>query len=260
MILHIPEMMVASFCENLPYACREWLKAVPDLQINIMNQNIQMMPEPGLWRGLFDLTSNVTQTTAHERYSSQEVCDRFGVPLHHLSVFLDASIWPSVPFEKKEKLIVFSPDANAHEERIRKVIRERLPEYRITVVKNLSFMDYLKLVSHAMCTISFGEGFDAYFCQPIEVGSIGFSVYNEEFFPGRDWLSLPNVYASWDEMEREFPVEIRRLERDKDGYLAIQRRQGEMIAALYGYEKFKSNLRRFYEGQYDYRPKRRVCG
>ena len=258
MILHIPEMMVASFCENLPCACREWLRAIPDLQVNIMNQNILMMPEPELWKGLFDLTTNVTQTTAHRSYSTQEVCDRFGVPLHHLSVYLDTNHWPSTPFDKKEKLIVFSPDGNSHSREIEDVIRRELPEYRIVVVRNLKFVEYLRLVSRAMCTITFGEGFDAYFCQPVEVGSLGFAVYNEEFFPGREWLSLPNVYASGEEMARRLPGDIRRLERDSAEYYAIQRRQGGMIAAIYGYDKFEDNLRRFYGGRYDYHPRKSV--
>ena len=258
MVLHIPEMMLAKFCAELPSGFREWLRAIPDLQVNILNQNILMMPEPKLWKGLFDLTSNVTQTTAHRSYSTQEVCDRFGVPLHHLSVYLDTNHWPCTPFDKKEKLIVFSPDGNSHSGEIKEVIRRELPEYRIAVVRNLKFMDYLRLVSRAMCTITFGEGFDAYFCQPVEVGSLGFAVYNEEFFPGREWLSLPNVYASWEEMAQRLPGDIRRLERNSAEYYAIQRRQGGMIAAIYGYDKFEDNLRRFYGGQYDYHPKRPV--
>lgn len=54
-----------------------------------MNQNIELMPEPEKLKDLYKLTNNITQTIAHDRYATQEVCDKWQIPTHLFSVNID---------------------------------------------------------------------------------------------------------------------------------------------------------------------------
>lgn len=253
-ILHLPEMSAGDFVPELSPREREWLKSIPDLHINILDQNIDLMHPRADWVSLFSLTSNVTQTTAHESCATQEICNRYGIPLHHFSVNIDHSWWPRRPFEEKEKLIVFSPDPNEWEPKVREAIRRGLPEYRIEVVNNMTFVQYLDLVSRAMFVMSFGEGFDGYFIQPFQTGTVGVAAYLPRFFPSEDWLRLDNVYSSYEEMANKFPGDVRRWESDKAAYDGLISRFREMDAKLYFDEALEDNMARFYRGEYDFYP------
>ena len=253
-VLHIPEFIASMFCGMLTQRQIDWLKSVPDLQINILNQNIQLMPSADSWRNLFDLTKNITQTTAHARYSTQEVCDHYGIPLHRFSTYSDHAGWPFLPQVKKEKVIAISPDSRNERADVLAEIRENLPDYRIVEVRDMTFMEYLDLISRAMFTISFGEGFDGYFCQPAACGSVSFAVYNDEFFPGRDWLKCGNVYGSWQEMTERIVADIRRLESDGIAYEAMRKEHLDLLSRIYSYQDFQDNLRRFYRGEYEFYP------
>ena len=253
-VLHIPEYIAARFCGMLTQRQIAWARSVPDLQINIMNQNIQLMPPADSWRNLFGLAKIVTQTTAHARYSTQEVCDCYGIPLHRFSTYSNHAGWPFLPQEKKEKVIAISPDSRSEKADVLAEIRTNLSDYRVVEVQDMTFMEYLCLISRAMFTISFGEGFDGYFCQPAACGSVSFAVYNDEFFPGRDWLKCGNVYTSWQEMTDRIAADIRHLERDRAAYEAIRKEHLDLLSRIYSYQDFQGNLRRFYRGEYDFYP------
>ena len=72
MILHIPEYYADDFYNDLTEKDIEFLKSIKKLHINIMNQNIELMPEPEKLKDLYKLTNNITQTIAHDRYATQE--------------------------------------------------------------------------------------------------------------------------------------------------------------------------------------------
>lgn len=255
MVLHLPEYDASFFPGDLDAQSVAFLKSVPELHINILNQNIECMPEPADLDGLRELTVNLTQTTAHDRYATQEVCDRWGIPTHHFSVHIDRSQYPAIPFEGKSKTLVLSPDPNPFKEEVLARLREGLPDYRQVVVQNLTFDRYMHLVSSSRFSLTFGEGFDAYFCDPFEVGGLGLAVYNDEFFPDASWLELRNVYSSFQDLLDRVVDDIRFLEKNPQEYDRLSAQALGRIHSLYGLEKFKDNLTRFYDGRYDFLPR-----
>ena len=59
--------------------------------------------------------------------------------------------------------------------------------------------------------VTFGEGMDLYFLEAVFSGGIGFAVYNDEFFPP-DCKGLPTVFNSYEQMLRELPAMLERLD------------------------------------------------
>lgn len=215
MILHIPEYYADDFYNDLTGKDIEFLKSIKNLHINIMNQNIELMPELEKLRDLYKLTNNITQTLAHDRYATQEVCDKWQIPTHLFSVNIDISKYKAYPFEEKEKIIVLSPDCNENKEKIVKKLEKELPDWKLVTVNNMTFTEYMDLISRAFFTITFGEGMDGYFGQPQYVNSVGFAVYNDEFFPNNNWKNFENVYASYDEMYENIVADVKNIHKIK---------------------------------------------
>ena len=222
------------------------------MQINIINQNIELMPAPAKIKDLFKLTNNITQTIGHHRYATQEVCDKWQIPAHFLSVHIDLSGYKSYPFEEKEKIIVLSPDNAPYKEEVVEKLKNELPDFKLVTVENMTFDEYMDLIARAYFVISFGEGFDGYFCQPFIVGSLGTAVYNDKFFPDVSWLELKNVYATADDMKNKIIGDIRENSNNKELYYDLIDTIKETILLLYGEELFKSNLDKFYKKEYTF--------
>ena len=106
-----------------------------------MNQNIELMPEPEKLKDLYKLTNNITQTIAHDRYATQEVCDKWQIPTHLFSVNIDLTKYKAYPFDEKEKIIVLSPDWNEHKERIIEKLKKELPDWKLITVNNMTFTE-----------------------------------------------------------------------------------------------------------------------
>lgn len=256
MILHIPEYYVKDFYNDLQKNDIKFLKSIKNLHINIMNQNIELMPEPKKLKDLYKLTNNITQTIAHDRYATQEVCDKWQIPTHLFSVNIDMSKYKSYPYEEKEKIIVLSPDWNENKDRIVSRLEKELPDWKLITVKNMTFTEYMDLISRAFFTITFGEGFDGYFLQSPVVGSIGFSVYNDEFFPSEKWKIFKNVYSSYSVMFEKVIEDIKFLRNNKEAYLKLVKQLKSEHDKLYNYTNFKNNLKNFYNKNYDFIPRR----
>ena len=129
LIIHIPEYFSDKFSTALTNKDFKFLKQIENVQINILNQNIELMPEPEKIKGLYKINNNVTQTIAHDRYATQEVCDKWQIPTHFLSVHIDTSGYRSYAFEEKEKIIVLSPDEAPYKEAIVKKLKQELPDF-----------------------------------------------------------------------------------------------------------------------------------
>lgn len=257
LIIHIPEYYSKRFYKNLKRKDINFLKSIKNLHLNIMNQNIELMPEPKKLKDLYKLTDNVTQTIAHDRYATQEVCDKWQMPTHLFSVNIDMSKYKSYSFEEKEKIIVLSPDWNKYKDKIVAKLEKELPDWKLITVKNITFTEYMDLISRAFFTITFGEGFDGYFLQPPVVGSIGFGVYNDEFFPSEKWKIFKNVYSSYSEMFEKVIEDIKFLRNNNDAYLELVKQLKSEHDKLYNYTNFKNNLKNFYNKNYDFIPRRR---
>lgn len=86
-------------------------------------------------------------------------------------------------------------------------------------------------------------------------GGLGLAVYNDEFFPDASWLELRNVYSSFQDMLDRVVDDIRFLEKNPQEYDRLSAQALGRIHSLYGLEKFKDNLTRFYDGRYDFLPR-----
>lgn len=250
LIIHIPEYFSDKFSTALTNKDFKFLKQIENVQINILNQNIELMPEPEKIKGLYKITNNVTQTIAHDRYATQEVCDKWQIPTHFLSVHIDTSGYRSYAFEEKQKIIVLSPDEAPYKEAIVKKLKQELPDFKQITVENMPFDEYMDLIAKAYFTISFGEGFDGYFNQPQAVRGLGMAVYNSDFFPDESWLELKNVYKSPADMENNIVNDIKELSANKELYYSLINKMNEKLSTLYGEDLFKRNLEKFYKEEY----------
>ena len=247
LILHIPEYFAGKFYKALKKDEIKFLKGIKDLHINILNQNIQLMPEPKELKSLYKLTNNVTQTIGHHRYATQEVCDKWQMPAHFLSVHIDISGYKTYPFEEKEKIIVLSPDETPYKKAVVEKLKKELPDFKLITVQNMTFDEYMDLIARAYFTITFGEGFDGYFNQPQTVGGLGMAVYDSAFFPDESWLELKNVYKSPADMENNIVNDIKELSANKELYYSLISKMKEKLSTLYGEDLFKRNLEKFYK-------------
>ncbi len=258
LIIHIPEYYSSKFYNDLKRSDISFLKSVPNLQLNILNQNIDVMPEPDKLKDLYKLTSNITQTVAHNRYATQEICEKYQIPTHLFSVNIDLSKYKTYSFEEKEKIIALSPDENEYREEIVTKLKSELSDWEILTIKNLSFSQYMDLIGRAYFTITFGEGMDGYFNQPIYVGGIGVAVYNDDFFPNESWKELKNVYTTYEEMATNICKDLKEVSSNKDLYIETINKQLNKLNEIYVENKYRSNIERFYAKEYDFEPKAEV--
>ena len=256
MILHIPDYYSSDFYNDLSKQDVKFLKSIPHLQINILNQNILAMPDSvEKLDNLYKLTQNITQTIAHRRYASQEICDKWQIPTHLFSTYNDFTEYKSVKFEDKEKIIVLSPDDNEYKKPIVEKLKHEFPDWQFITVNNMTFNQYMDLIARAYFVITFGEGMDGYFNEPSLIGSIGFAVYNDDFFPDKTWAQLKNVYVSYDEMFEKICDDIKTLATDKKLYYKTIQNHYDKHAVSQPKDRFISNLTRFYDKEYDFIPK-----
>jgi hypothetical protein len=254
LVLHIPEYAAGNFAGKCSKKQREFIQRIPQVHINIMNQNIELMPPPEKLRELRQLTQHITQTTAHDRYASQETADHWQIPAHLLSVSIDISHYEKRSFTEKEKLIVFSPDRPETARKFFLLFKRSLPEYNIITVKNKTFDAYMDLISRAFVVITFGEGFDGYFLQPAIVGTLGIAVYNDTFFPDKSWILLENVYESFEILYSSIVYDIKnkfclpKIYNDTIEQLQLK------CSMLYTCDKYRDNIVNFYAGKYHYLP------
>lgn len=250
--LHIPEYASQEVYDGLEQYS-DYLQSIQDLRINIMNQNIEAMPNPAVIARWFALTSHVTQTTAHDRYCTQELADTYNIPTHHLSTFVDKNSYKVVPFEEKQNIIAVSSDETAKKEAILQKIRDSLPAYEIITVQNMKFEDYKKLIREARFTITFGEGFDGYYVEPFLSGGITFAVYNDKFFPDEEFRGFDNVFSSYDDMLAEITNRIKKIE-DKAAYKNLVTKNAKKINTLYSFDQYVQNIKQFYQGKFTFVP------
>ena len=256
MICHISEYCVNDFCRALTRKDIEFFKSIPSLQINIMNQNIELMPAPEELGRLKELTSNITQTIAHNSYATQAVCDKWGIPTHLLSCKLKIRA-DKYYYENKEKMILYSNDNNIYKQEVLNQLQQRLPDFNFQEINGLTFEEFQDSIAKSFITISFGEGFDGYFLISSKLKSLGMAVYNERFFPDKSWSELYNVFKDYDELINSAADRIAYLWQNKDEYKRLSEINRKKHDDLYNPNEFKDNLKRYYSKQYDFIPQNR---
>ncbi len=246
-LIHIPEFLAEYFLSSLAAADRKWMQKMDSVHINIMNQNIKLMPPlPDIAR-LRTIADKVTITTAHQKYCSRYYREYYGIPIHKLSVWISPEQYMFRRWEEKENLLVVSPDKHPMKEEILRRL-ENIPGLTLQIISNLTYGQYKELIARAKWSLTFGEGLDGYLIEPVFSGAIGFAVYNENFFTP-DFEPLPTIYKSYEQMLEHLPDDIRRLDR-KDDFMACQKQQFALCAKYYSYDTYEENIKAFYRGQY----------
>lgn len=255
LMLHIPEVGVKFFNEAMQQKKYEnYLHDIDDLHINVMSQNVDFIPAVAEFAELFRFTNNITQTTAHHRYTTQELSNKYSTPVHHLSVVLDRSMFESLAYKEKKNLIVYSPDEHPNREKIIEIL-EGLEGFKTREIRNLSYKEFEKLTSEAKFSLTFGEGFDGYFVRGFFLGSIGLAVYNDRFFPDKSYLELSSVFDSYESLEKNIVSKIKILDDPStyDKYVASVQ---DKLSLLYSYERYVEKMKNFYKEKYDIKPQK----
>lgn len=251
-LFHVPEYAVNDVVIRIrPYL--EKLKKAR-LSVNILNQNVKLMPDRIDAAEIFEISPRVTQTVAHRRYCTQEMADAYAIPAHLFSVFIDPSQYKSTPYAKKKDVIAYSPDGHPEKEAILDILRQNVPEYELVEINNLSYEQYKKFVRDVKFVITFGEGLDGYLIEPTFSGTVAFSVFNSDFFPDDSFRKFVNIFDSYEDMAKRIVSTIQSLD-NPDHYLAAVKQLYGRLADIYSYASYKQNVASFYRGDFSFLPK-----
>jgi hypothetical protein len=245
LLINIPEYYCSEYVNSLSADMLRWLYTIPDLRINILDQNDELMPVRYNIDKLRILANGkLTITTAHERYCSEEMSKKYSCPMYQLTPFMPDFYRSS--FNEKENIIVISCDARSMRMKVINKIMHELSNYKIVAVKNMNFEEYKKIVSKAKFTISFGEGWDGYFIEPYLSNSIGITVRHQKYFPER-FKNVSTVYDSWSELYVKIVGDIKRWDSCESIYCSVQREVETEIRKFINNERSEKDLEAFYE-------------
>ena len=249
-IIHIPDYMAKLFKQSLSQKELFYLSKIPKVHINIMNQNIRLMPIPNEIETLKSITPLVTITTAHQQYCTQHYSNYFNVPVHKLSVWISPEQYVFKQKEDKENLLIYSPDPHPEKENIIKKLGE-IKGLRLQMIENLTYTQFKETISRAKWALTFGEGLDGYILEPIFSGAIGFAVYNDEFFTPK-FQSLKTIYPNYDAMLGNIVNDIKVLDNNTANFNQYQHQQFNVCEELYSSKVYKQNIQKFYNHQFTF--------
>jgi hypothetical protein len=241
-LIHIPAYTVDRILDWLTSASPTLLSNVREIHLNIllMNiDNIQGKNVSGLKR-----FGKVTCTTAHEAYTNSTTREAMDVPLHRLSTCVGPEIYSLSGYQEKEALLIVSPDGHPLREKVLHQIAQACPDLTIKIIENLSYGDYTKLVRRAKWSLTFGEGLDGYFIEPVFSGGVSFAVFNDRYFTP-PFSNLETVYPSWEVLMEKIAEDMKRLDEPM-AYDRCWRQAYDLVSSLYSTEQFRENLRMFY--------------
>jgi hypothetical protein len=252
LLIHVPECLLQEFVEQVGMEELQRLSKRRELRVNILNQNVTLMPPRPVIEKLRKALPQVTCTCAHPSYSTLEYQQKLGVPVHHLPAWT----YPREPvvsaYEEKENIFLISPDRSEWREPVLGLIGRELPEFRIQVVSNMPFEEYLKLAQRAKFSLTFGEGMDDYFLGVFLRGGIGFAVYNKEFFT-EQFHDARTVYPDWETLMRQLVSDVRYLDK-KDAYEGSNMPVRAHLEAIWSSSRTANHLRAYYEGHFELSP------
>jgi uncharacterized protein (UPF0297 family) len=249
LILHIPELYVEDFVLN--QLNNKWLNKIQNVQINILNQSIQLMPEMDTIEELKKRFKICTITTAHTKYCNLFYRNKFGVPTHLLSVWISKENYIDLNYRVKENLILFSPDNPELTDLLIVNLKKSLPQFNYEIIKGLKYEYYKELICRAKFVITTGEGLDAYFIETYFSGGVSLAIKNSNFFDDK-YLNLPCLFDDDTDIS-EFLVS-RITEFDNEGkYHTINQLVTSLLSIDYSYENYIQNLKHFYREEYTYK-------
>lgn len=247
LMIHIPEYAVNQVADWLD-SHESKLRAIKELHLNVLVQHIDIMQGQDLKR--LARFGKVTCTTAHEAYSNASTREALGVSLHRLSCCNGPERYTLSRYEDKQPLLMVGHDQHPLKEKVIAGIAQALPLLQIQVIQGLTFEEYLEVARRAKWSLTFGEGLDSYFSDPVFSGGVSFAVYNERFFTPA-FAELETVYPSWDVLIDRITTDLQRL----DEPVAYERSwcaAWNILNDLYSVDRFRENLRAFYRGEYTF--------
>jgi hypothetical protein len=248
--LHIPEFLVEHFEHSTSSADKHFLKGIPSLQINILNQNIKLMPSREVIDSLRSFTQNITMTTAHKKYCTRALREAYGVPLHFFSTFASPEGYVFSPYAQKENLLLLSPDDAEKNREVIELLKGEIPGLQTRVINGLTYDAYKELIGRAKWSITFGEGLDFYFIEPVFSGAVSFAIYNEDFFTP-DFKEIKTVYSSYAELKERLVADLAALDNEHQ-YSALQQQQFLLCSKYYSKEQYRKNIATFYNRRYTF--------
>jgi len=248
LLLHIPAYAVDQVLDWLASTSPPLMKNIREVHLNILLFNIDNIQGKNV-RGLTKF-GRVTSTTAHEAYSNAATREALGVTLHKLLICKGPEFYSPAAYEDKEPLLVVSPDPHPLKEQVLEQIAQALPDLRIQIIQNLAYEDYEKLIRRAKWSLTFGEGLDGYFVEPVFSGGVSFAVFNDHFFTPA-YAELETVYPSWEVLMDRMAADIRRLD-ERVAYDRCWRQAYELLSNDFNTDRFRENLRMFYRGEYTF--------
>lgn len=251
LILHVPEYLVDEFGKKNKKKDLIFFQKIYDFQINILNQNIRLMPPREAIDSLRKLTENITITTAHKKYCTKELRESFGTPLHFFSTFTSPENYKFTLFRNKKNLLLLSPDDMEKNKEIIKLLSDKLPNLQTQVIKGLKYQSYKELIGTAKWSITLGEGLDFYFIEPVFSGAISFAVYNEQFFT-ESFQNLRTVYKSYEALLNQIVEDIQSLDNFHD-FESYQKEEFDKCSYLYSHESYRKNVAAFYKHEYTFK-------
>jgi len=251
LLIHVPEKFIESFLADLNSSEKRTIRNCKNSTVNILNQNIQAMPEVDKITELKNLFQKVTCTTAHRKYCTAEYRKKYGVPLHHFSAENLFSNYVQRDYAEKEELLIYSPDQHPLKEKIISTIRDHCPNLKLFEINNVTYTEYLDLCSRTKWSITFGEGLDGYFMEPAYCGACSFAVYNIDFFT-EDYKNLETVYSNYETMLENIVQDMKAFD-NKDRYLQINKSILDIIHKQYKIDEYRNNIKLYYSGEYTFR-------
>lgn len=248
-IIHIPEYLTAFFISSLTAKDEVFFKRIRARHFNILNQNINLMPNIEVVQQLQKLATLTTITTAHNQYCNQYYREKYNIPLHKLSVWISPEKYTFVEEKDKENLLVYSPDNVLDKQKIIQKLQQ-IEGLQLYQIQNITYEEYKQVIGRAKWSITFGEGLDGYFIEPIFSGAISFAVYNSHFFT-HSFKNCKTIYNSYEEMYNCIIDDIIKL-GNNENYVAYQRQQYQQCAALYNSKEYEKNIELFYNHQFTF--------
>lgn len=247
LMIHIPEYAVNQVSEWLA-SYQPNLQNVKEIQLNVLVQHIDITRGQDL--KTLARFGRVTCTTAHEAYTNAAIREELGVTLHRLSCCNGPERYTVSDYADKQPLLMVSHDEHPLKKKVLGQIEKALPELKIQIIQNLSFEEYLDVARRAKWSLTFGEGLDSYFSDPVFSGGVSFAVFNERFFTP-EFAKLETVYPSWDVLMEKITGDMRRLDEPVI-YKKCWKQAWDILNELYSTERFRENLRAFYRGEYTF--------
>ena len=248
LLMHIPEYAVNDVTEWLTSVSQTLMRSIAEVHLNVLLQNIDMIQGQNLTALM--RFGRVTCTTAHEAYTNFATRERLGVSLHRLSVCVGPDLYARSGYEEKEPLLIVSHDRHPLKKHVLAQIARAIPELTIKIIQDVSYEDYRKLAGRAKWSLTFGEGLDDYFLDPVFSGGVSFAVFNDRFFTPA-FAELETVYSSWEVLMERMAVDLRRLD-EPEAYNRCWQQAYDLLCELYNTDRFRENLRMFYRGEYTF--------